>query len=197
MTLVTRYYVVSEDNYSDAHTIPVLDSTGNTIAMVNHEFFADMSLEGTGKLNDGRILNVTGSYAPASQSIKGFLTAIANAKYHGRIGFCGLSKSGDYYMTYSVSPSPWGIGIHNSNLLPFVCCASDQVVYPYGTVLFIAELRDKTMPDGTTHAGYVECLDTGSAIVGQHIDLFCGLRKWSRQLILPDNVNVEVYTKDI
>lgn len=193
LTRVTRYYVVAESDYPSIKTIPIHDDNNNLIAYVNSHFFADTALEGTGKLSDGRIINVTGNYTASTPDITNELTQIAHTMYRDHLGYVGLSLDGSRMFTYSVSPTPWGIGIHNRDLVPFVSCASDQAIYPFGTILYIAALKDQNMPDGTQHMGYIECIDVGSAIKGQHIDLFVGYRNWAHSLVLAENVEIEVY----
>lgn len=198
MTLVklTRYYLVSADDYPAANNIiPVKDKEGNTIAMVDPNYFAAMSLEGSGKLSGtgGKILNVDGGYTTASSQVSAALKDIADRMYRSHYGYVGLSNDCSKYFTYSVSPSVWGVGIHNFSLMPFVSVASDQHYYPFGTTLFAPKLQGLQMPDGTTHMGYLYCCDTGSAIVGAHLDWFCGYKKWELNDIVPGEIEVEVY----
>lgn len=191
---LTRYYMVSEKDYGDNKIVPVLDIQGNLISTVDATFFASMSLEGSAKLADGRVLNVNGGYAQASDTISQTLKTIADKQYRSHYGYVGLSNDCKRYFTYNVSPTMWGIGMHNFSLMPFVAVASDQRFYPFGTTLFIPELQGKTMPDGTTHAGYVYCCDTGGAIIGEHLDFFVGYKEWQLEGIIPDNVEVQVYS---
>jgi 3D (Asp-Asp-Asp) domain-containing protein len=191
---LTRYYCVNEEDYNGDEVIPVLDINNNTIANVSGDFFAAMSLEGSAKLADTRVLNVTGKYAPCPSNIAQILKDIADSKYHSHYGYVGLSQDLKKYFVYSTSPTLWGVGQHNFALVPFVSVASDQRFYPFGTVLYIPTLKGLQMPDGTTHAGYVYCCDTGSAIVGEHLDWFVGYRKWQLNSMVPDEVEVQVYS---
>jgi membrane-bound lytic murein transglycosylase len=79
--------------------------------------------------------------------------------------------------------------MHNSPLIPFKSVASDQSLYPFGTELIIAELVGKTMPDGSISDGRVTCVDTGSAILGAHLDLMVGKKSW--QIAIPGYCDVE------
>ncbi len=193
---LTRYYLVAEQDYSqDNKIIPVKNKNGPVIAMVNPSFFAAASLEGSAKLINGQVINVDGGYTAADLNTSAALTTIAQKQYKGRNGYAGLSGDGTKYFTYSVSPSMWGVGIHNYSLMPFVSVASDQKFYPFGTIIHIPILENMVMPDGTTHQGYVQCCDTGSAIKGEsHLDWFCGYKSFELLGKVPDYVDAEVYT---
>jgi 3D (Asp-Asp-Asp) domain-containing protein len=194
MVELTRYYLVSEGGYTEAATIPVLDTHGNILTTVDPYFFAALSLEGSGKLNDGRILNVSGNYAPAPASVSQSLKSIADQMYRSHYGYVGLSNDCQQYFTYTVSPTLWGVGIHNKSLTPFVSVATDQSVYPFGTVLFASALVGMKMPDGTTHNGYLHADDTGGAIVGAHCDWFVAYKSWELDGTVSDSIDVEVYS---
>lgn len=191
---LTRYFLVSEEDYGNNKTVPVMDTKGNLISTVDPDFFASMSLEGSAKLDDQRILNVSGGYTSCPSNVAETLKEIADKKYRSHYGYVGLSNDCTRYFTYNTSPTMWGVGMHNFSLMPFVSVASDQRFYPFGTVLFIPQLQGKQMPDGTTHAGYVYCCDTGGAIIGEHLDFFVGYKRWEMNGIIPDNVDVQVYS---
>ena len=55
---VTRYWVATEDGYRRNDIVPLLEADGTTIARVPAAFLMDAALEGTGRLIDGRIINV-------------------------------------------------------------------------------------------------------------------------------------------
>ena len=187
---ITQYYVCFEGDYPINPIIPVLDKNRSLIAMVSPECFAAFSLEGSGKLNDGRVINVTGGWTSSTTDITAALIKIATNWYKGRSGYAGLSPSGNYYFTYDVCSSAWGVGMHNTPLIPFKSVASDQSVYPYGTELIIASLVGKTMPDGSISDGKVNCIDCGSGILGAHLDLMVGKKGW--EIDIPDYSDVEL-----
>lgn len=197
MTLIklTRYYCLAEDEYIDQNIIPVYDHNRNVIANVPIEFYADASLEGSGKLKsgDGRIINVDGGYTDCAPKTAAGLIDIANKKYKGRYGYVGLNKDGTKYFTYSISSTPWGVGVHNKPLYPFISVAADPTIYPFGTVLYCPALKDMKLPDGETHAGYLSVDDVGSAITGFHCDWFVGYKQWQLSAVIPEQVEVEIY----
>lgn len=75
--------------------------------------------------------------------------------------------------------SGYGLGVRNYHLQPYRTIAVDPAIILVGTVLFIPSLRGRSMvlPNGdrVTHDGYLFAGDKGSAIQGNHIDVFTGL----------------------
>jgi 3D (Asp-Asp-Asp) domain-containing protein len=72
---------------------------------------------------------------------------------------------------------PWGVGVQNRALVPFRSVAVDKNVVAYGSSLYIEALDGVKMPGeapwgGFTHDGCVSADDTGSAIIGKHLDFF-------------------------
>ena len=73
--------------------------------------------------------------------------------------------------------TPWGLGAKDQSLEPFRSIAVDPKVIPLGTKILIPQAVGARLPDGSLHDGVFVAADTGSAIKGQHIDLFCGLER--------------------
>jgi 3D (Asp-Asp-Asp) domain-containing protein len=73
----------------------------------------------------------------------------------------------------------FGDGVLNYKLIPFRTMAVDKSIIPYGTVIFIPKVKGKPiiLPNGleVIHDGYFFAGDTGSAIKGNHIDIFTGI----------------------
>jgi murein DD-endopeptidase MepM/ murein hydrolase activator NlpD len=64
---LTTYHVVDQaDEPTGAIRIPILGDDGRTIAEGSPAFFAKLSLEGTARLGDGRLVNVTGQSTAVS-----------------------------------------------------------------------------------------------------------------------------------
>jgi 3D (Asp-Asp-Asp) domain-containing protein len=57
----TYYYNVVEADYPGPQTVPIKDGKGNLLAMVTQGFWERFSVEGTGRLLDGRELNTSES----------------------------------------------------------------------------------------------------------------------------------------
>jgi 3D (Asp-Asp-Asp) domain-containing protein len=77
------------------------------------------------------------------------------------------------------SRGAYGEGTGDVDLVPYRTIATDPATLPLGTVLYVPAARGVTvmLPDGTevVHDGYFFAADTGGAIKGTHIDVFCGV----------------------
>lgn len=146
---LTYYWVTEESAFGGADSTKLYDDACNVLATVPAGFADAIRLEGTGRLTDGRVLNYSGS--------------------------CDCPSSPCYF---EVDAShPWGHGVQNRALVPFRSVAVDKSVVAYGTALYIEALDGVTMPGeapwgGFVHDGCVSADDTGSAIIGKHLDFF-------------------------
>lgn len=125
----------------------------HTIADVSPEFASELTLQGTGKLHDGRVLNISG---------------------HCR---CGHSPC------FNVTANQWGTSGTGRPLQPFRTVAVDPKVIKLGTLLYVPLLEGRTMPGRTPWGGYVHdgCVvadDTGGGIDGNQLDLFVGRKAY-------------------
>jgi len=175
---MTRYYVVDEKAYkrapkrdaaadADPDADPVLasaapapardgvtiydDRTCRPIATLGWRFVEVLDVQGTGRLRDGRIVNVS------------------------RPCRCGHSPC---YRVIDES-ARWGLSALSKPLQPFRTVAVDPKVIPLGSLLYIPELDGLTMPGqapwgGFVHDGCVHAADVGGGIDGKHIDFFVG-----------------------
>lgn len=79
---------------------------------------------------------------------------------------------------FSAAKGPFGDGVAGFILVPYRTIAVDPARFPFGTALYIPKARgvEITVAPGVTvqHDGYFFAADTGGAIKGQHIDVFCG-----------------------
>lgn len=201
---LTSYYVAAEDG-AGGGLVPVYDEGRHQIAQVSPGFFASMSLEGTGKLSDGRLLNVTGNYVPvlASDYAPVVLVAQANNWLPDRAGYAGIQvRDGRAIAALAFSQiadvgSGYGTA-HGIALEPFRSLAGDIGAYPtsapewrgkgglapVGTRAWIPDWVGVLLPDGTRHDGWFLVHDTGGAIVGAHFDVFCGTRALYRDVVV-------------
>lgn len=211
---MTCYYVESEADYNEQKTIPVYDTNKKVIAMVGPRLFAMMSLEGTGKMLDGRLLNVTGSYvsvdAATFEPVR--LFAVKNNWTGKKYGYAGLVVENDLvtnsdrvtkaFAFYEVSTDKVAKGYgttHGIPLDPFRTVAADigaksssepkfkgqGGLVPIGTRVWVLELVGLQLPDGTVHDGWVVASDTGGAIYGAHFDLFVGEKSLFAKMPIP------------
>ena len=156
---LTYYWVTAEDDYGGAASEPLYDEACQVLATVAPEFARSLRLEGTGRLRDGRVLNVDGACACPRTPC--------------------FAEVDDQH--------PWGVGVQDRPLVPYRSVAVDRSVVPYGTHLWIPELDGVTVPGdapwgGFVHDGCVIAADTGGSIIGAHLDWFVGLRASYRTL---------------
>lgn len=123
------------------------------IAETTREFADELTIQGTGKLRDGRVLN-----------------------FWGRCD-CPTSPC------WKVTEQQWGLGGSGRPLQPFRTVAVDPKVVRIGSLLYIPLLEGRTMPGrppwgGFVHDGCVVADDTGGAIRDHQIDFFVGRRGW-------------------
>lgn len=151
----TFYWVGLETVTHDPKTNQILDRHGNVIATVTKKFFSTLTLEGTGKLLDGRVINFD------------------------------IREDGETRYLVCPSSAPYGYGGGNTDaekypLIPFQSIAVDPDVVPLGSVLFIPKAVGILLPNGTKHNGYFLAVDTGGDIIGKRIDMFTGFGDQSR-----------------
>lgn len=123
------------------------------ISEVSHEFASQLRIQGSGKLRDGRVLNIWG-YCP-----------------------CPTSPC------FKVTSAQWGTAGNGRQLHPFRTVAVDPKVIKLGTLLYVPLLEGKTMPGrapwgGFVHDGCVVADDVGGGIKGNQLDLFVGRKGW-------------------
>ena len=160
----TYYYVADEDDYTGAQDVPIFDSSCDEIARVRRGFHDSVCIEGTGRLADDRLINVSSactSSCPAAQ-------------------LCG---SQSYRICYSVpDPAryPWGVGAGGRALEVDRSMAVDPAFVALGSVVYLEELAGSVRPGGSEpHDGCMRADDVGGAIDGNHFDFFAGTRaRW-------------------
>ncbi len=123
------------------------------IADVTPEFESQLILQGTGKLRNGRVVNIWGACSCPNKPC------------------------------FKVTESKWGTGGSGRPLEPFRTVAVDRKVVKLGSLLYIPVLEGRTMPGRPPHGGYVHdgCVvadDTGGGIDGHQLDLFVGRKSY-------------------
>ncbi|HUJ59969.1 MAG TPA: 3D domain-containing protein [Kofleriaceae bacterium] len=164
---VTFYYVIGEEEVgarpvaandnddaelaaTDGNQVTLFEADRCTpIADVSQEFATQLAIQGTGKLRDGRVLNIWG---------------------HCK---CGHSPC------FKVTANQWGTSGSGKPLQPFRTVAVDPKVVKLGSLLYVPLLDGRTMPGrppwgGYVHDGCVVADDTGGHIDGNRLDLFVG-----------------------
>lgn len=193
---LTQYYVAKEPSTGN---VPILDKGGNKIGVASVAFFSSLSLEGSGILGDGTLVNVAGNYVACDPD-----DYAAVWTYHKKYlskrppGYSGLMVANDRVvkvLAYRLVPQSEigrGYGVcHGIPLDPFRTLAADigatskddprykgkGGLVPVGTKVHIRELVGVSLPDGTTHDGWCTVNDTGGGIFGAHFDVFIGYKK--------------------
>ena len=152
---LTYYWISSEESFPGPRDLQLYTRKCQPLTKVNATFADRMSLEGTGRLIDGRTLNVTGECDCGGFSPCFFVT--------GR-------------------SSRWGVGVGKRPLRPFRSVAVDTYFISVGTKLYIPELDGLTMPGrrpygGFVHDGCVVADDTGGRVEDDQLDLFFALKR--------------------
>lgn len=130
------------------------------ISQVSSEFAFQLTVQGSGKLRDGRLLSVSGP--------------------------CGCGHS----PCFNVTKNPWGTSGLSHPLQPFRTVAVDPKVVRLGSLLYIPALEGRTMPGRAPWGGYIHdgCVladDTGGHIDGKRLDLFVGRKAYFQGLAKP------------
>lgn len=138
--------------------VPLNDQACVPLAHVTRAFAAQVSMQGTGKLRDGRLVNV------------------ATRCQCGRPCFHIVPAHRE-----------WGTGGSGRSLVPFRSVAVDPAVVKMGSMLYIPALDGQRMPGprgvgGFVHDGCVVAVDTGGGIDGHQLDLFVGRRAYYKAL---------------
>ncbi|HTE55593.1 MAG TPA: 3D domain-containing protein, partial [Kofleriaceae bacterium] len=167
---LTTYHVVDQSDLPTGSVrIPILDEKGATIAECSPAFFAKLSLEGTGRLTDGRLVNVSGdkvaaahdTYAPVLEYhrkayAKGDRKRAAQGKKPSPTTYSGLVTSGDRVVKvlsfHLVSAAKRGVGYgtaRNVAYTPFRTLAADIGTTDYSRVDPTWKGKGGLVPPGT------------------------------------------------
>lgn len=175
---LTHYFVAQEQHAGRGRWPLFSPACERILAHTSETFHHELSLEGTGRLRDGRLLNFS-ERCPCA-----------------RPGFQG---SRICYDVLDTGLFPWGRGAPfdggHAALEPFRSVAVDPRLVPLGTVLYVPEFHGRRWPDGRFSDGCVRAEDIGRLIRNRHLDLFTGRPEWSEALFrkgMPSRVRVYV-----
>jgi hypothetical protein len=162
--LFTTFYTIADESLHEGSRSELIyeAQSGNFIAAVTKSFRDDLDLEGTGVLNDGRILNV------AVQGPKGWSYKILPPNTYG------MGVNGHFLYPFRTAAVDFEWLCREANLGD--CSGGRAVVTKRfaGTLLFIPKLQGIQLPNGATHDGYICAKDIGGAILNDRLDLFVG-----------------------
>lgn len=205
---LTSYHVVDQrDVPTGAVRVPIYDDQGRKLAEGSPAFFAQLSLEGTGRLDDGRLIKVTSGKVRVLHDDYAEVLAYHLDNVRGKPpGYSGIVVENDRVVQalafHEVPANKRGIGYGVQRGIPFVpfrTLAADigrtmkseplwkgkGGVVPPGMHVYIKEYDGLRLPDGTRHDGWFVVNDTGGGIFGVHFDVFTGTRALRKQVRLP------------
>jgi 3D (Asp-Asp-Asp) domain-containing protein len=186
---LTGYWIAQ----GSAGVVPIYDEdSGKLLAKVLPGNFCSFSLEGSGTLPDGRMVNVAG-FRPVGKDAAAMAEVLAVADSYGGAAYSGLRLAGgkvSEFRTFKVIPTNaagWPAW-NQIDASPWKTVAADLGrtakddprfkgkggLVPVGTRAFVLELAGRKLADGSTHDGWVTVNDTGGGIYGAHFDVFCG-----------------------
>lgn len=141
------YWIALETDDGEKRAKRLLDPDGNLLATVSEKYFKSLSMEGTGRLLDGRVIN--------------FKLRLTNPDGSKEIRWriCGPD-------------APFGYGYEDALLREFRSVAVDPTVIPLGSKVYIPAARGVKLPDGSTHDGVFDAVDIGDLIQNKKIDIF-------------------------
>jgi 3D (Asp-Asp-Asp) domain-containing protein len=139
--------------------VPLYDRSCTPLTNVTRAFAAELTMQGTGRLRDGRVLNVAGR--------------------------CDCPRKPCFHVL--PTHRKWGMGGSGMPLEPFRTVAVDPRKIKLGSLLYLPELDGVRMPGpagvgGFIHDGCVVAGDTGGGIKGKQLDLFVARRAYYRGL---------------
>jgi 3D (Asp-Asp-Asp) domain-containing protein len=142
--VLTQYWVAEESQIvSDGRAVRLLTLRDQPITWTTQRFMSALSMEGTGRTWDGRLLN-----------------------------WAGRANGHPSFHEVDTAEYPFGTGVMGYALVPFRSLAVDSRYVPLGHTVELPELRGVQLPDGSLHDGCFVAVDGGGAIRGHHIDLF-------------------------
>lgn len=140
------YWLAYESEYANLkYDTDIYTRHGFFLGRYPSAFVYELKLEGTGVLNDGRVINYDGECAWG-------------------MGTC--------FRTLDLAVHPLGTGVQSRPLVPFRSVAVDPRYIPIGSTLYVPELVGIELPDGNRHDGCLRADDQGGAIKEHKLDFF-------------------------
>lgn len=169
ITLWATYYYVPVLNHAE-QGIDLLDEQENKLGLkLDSCDWCNAAIEGTvfiKKENKNYVLNYAGRSKKTQHDCR----------------LCAQYKDYDNYINtgkilWAVS-SGYGKGVQDNDLIPFKTIAVDSSIIPYGTIVYIPDAKGveyiNLQGETVKHDGFFFAGDTGSKIIGNHIDVFIG-----------------------
>lgn len=166
----TYYYVHQAQSVSNGY--PLLSASNVPLGpTLSKRDWCYAALQGTVVIPNDRgvptTYNFTGRSSRAQVDCSAFFSSLSAATIQA------MSRA-----RFVVATAPYGYGTNGFQLVPFRTIAVDRTRIPIGSVVYIPQARGitVTLPSGESfvHDGYFYAADVGSAIRGNHIDVFVG-----------------------
>jgi hypothetical protein len=157
-------WVADESEYTGIADTPLATCSRELISTVSIDFAMAAREQGTARLQDGRMINISSCDCEN--------------------GFSCFAVIDEAF--------PFGMGSRNNVLVPFVSLTADANQIPFGTVVYSQQLDGITLPDNSTHDGCLRIDDVPTNPIGQVIHLFTGLHQYSDILApqIPEQVSL-------
>lgn len=175
----TYYWLADEAEHPGPKTVELLDTACDPVATVSEDYADALCIEGSGKLDDGTIVN----YASLCD--------------------CGRPCSSGSIICWSAldgAAYPWGKGAFSNALEPLRSLAVDPGFVALRTVIYIEQFDGLEIPalggiPAFTHDGCFRADDTGGAIDGTHIDIMAGSTAMWRHMegVYPTRSDLDAY----
>ncbi|ORX78738.1 hypothetical protein K493DRAFT_391515 [Basidiobolus meristosporus CBS 931.73] len=149
---MTYYWVAKESDHSGSKNVNLRTCSGKNIAKVSKSFANAARMEGTARLNNGKIVNLA----------------------------CSCGSGYNCFMELDPKRYPFGLGSRSNALKPFISISANDL--PYGSKVMVNQLKGLKMPNGITHNGCVRVDDKGWSFGNNHIDLLVGDKKYYDQI---------------
>ncbi|HEY9617626.1 MAG TPA: 3D domain-containing protein [Microcoleaceae cyanobacterium] len=171
LTLWATYYYIYQARPT-VNGLPLLDPNGIPLSpALSVRDWCYAALQGTVQVTNLQGLATTYNFAG-----RGDQPQADCSPFFSSLSFNVLDKVSRVRFTPAVTK--YGRGAKGVGLVPYRTIAVDPTVIPFGSVVYIPSARGQviTLPSGqrAIHDGYFYAADTGSAIIGDHIDVFLG-----------------------
>lgn len=151
----TYYYFPRESDFTGG-PVPIRDSACGTIARVPERFYRALCVQGSGQLSDGRTVSYARNQCDCARA---------------------CFSTGQQICFSALHPQrfPWGRGAMGIAITPMRTLAVDSGHIPLGEPVYIPEFVGVPMePPVGVHDGCFIAQDRGSAVRGEHLDVFTG-----------------------
>lgn len=174
LSLWATYYHVYGANPT-AEGYPLLNPAGKPLGPVlSRRDWCYAALQGTVQVTNNLGTPITYNFAG-----RGSRSQVDCSPFFSSLSRATIQKVNR--VRFQPATAAFGYGTDGFKLVPYRTIAVDRSRIPIGSVLFIPEARGQqvVLPSGETvvHDGYFFAGDVGSAVKGNHVDVFVGTAK--------------------